>query len=32
MGHPAGYQGGGGGGDHTAVYIYAYVVTAQTVE
>jgi len=30
--HRAGCQGAGGGGDETAVYVYAYVVTAQTVE
>jgi hypothetical protein len=30
--HTAGCQGAGGGGDDTAVYVYAYVVTAQTRE
>jgi hypothetical protein len=30
--HRAGCQGSGGGGDHTAVYVYAYVVTPTTVE
>lgn len=28
----AGCRGGSGGGDYTAVYVYAYLVTAQTVE
>lgn len=30
--HRAGCQGAGGGGDHTCVYIYAYVITQTTVE
>lgn len=30
--HKVGCQGAGGGGDHTAVFIYAYVITNQTVE
>ena len=30
--HKVGCQGAGGGGDHTAVYIYAYVISQQTVE
>jgi len=30
--HQAGCQGSHGGGDHTAVYIYAYVITGQTLE
>jgi hypothetical protein len=30
--HRAGCTGGGSGGDHTAVYIYAYVITPTTVE
>ena len=30
--HRAGCKGDGGGGDHTACYIYAYVITMGTVE
>jgi hypothetical protein len=30
--HKAGCQGDAGGGDHTAVYIYAYVISPLTVE
>ena len=30
--HKAGCKGAGGGGDHTAVFVYDYVITAQTVE
>jgi hypothetical protein len=30
--HKAGCKGASGGGDHTAVFIYAYVITTQTVE
>jgi hypothetical protein len=30
--HNAGCQGAGGGGDDTAVYVYAYVITETTVE
>jgi len=30
--HRAGCRGAGGGGDNTAVYIYAYVITSVTVE
>lgn len=30
--HRAGCKGAGGGGDNAAVYVYAYVITAQTVE
>lgn len=30
--HRAGCKGAGGGGDHTATYIYAYVITSVTVE
>lgn len=30
--HKAGCKGSGGGGDHTAVFVYAYVITPQTVE
>jgi hypothetical protein len=30
--HRAGCKGGCGGGDHTATFVYAYVVTSNTVE
>ena len=30
--HRAGCKGSGGGGEHTTVYVYAYVITTQTVE
>ena len=31
--HKVGCRGsGGGGGDHSSVYVYGYVITAQTVE
>jgi hypothetical protein len=30
--HDAGCNGAGGGGDNTAVYVYAYIITATTVE
>jgi hypothetical protein len=30
--HKVGCKGCTGGGDHTAVYVYAYVITAKTVE
>jgi hypothetical protein len=30
--HRAGCKGAGGGGDSNAVYLYAYVITATTVE
>jgi hypothetical protein len=30
--HRVGCRGAGGGGDHTCVYIYAYVITSSTVE
>ncbi len=30
--HSAGCKGAGGGGDSAAVYVYAYVITARTVE
>ena len=30
--HRAGCKGSGGGGDYTAVFVYAYVITSQTVE
>lgn len=30
--HEAGCQGAGGGGDHTAVHVYAYPVAEDTVE
>jgi hypothetical protein len=30
--HRAGCKGAGGGGDNTAVYIYAYAITPNTVE
>jgi hypothetical protein len=30
--HKAGCQGGCGGGDHTATYVYAYVIKPNTVE
>ena len=30
--HSAGCKGSGGGGDDTAAYVYAYVITSQTVE
>jgi hypothetical protein len=30
--HQAGCKGGGGGGDHTATIVYAYVITPNTVE
>jgi hypothetical protein len=30
--HRAGCKGGAGGGDHTACYVYAYVITMGTVE
>jgi hypothetical protein len=30
--HRAGCKGSGGGGDQTTAYVYAYVITSQTVE
>ncbi|HEV3192979.1 MAG TPA: hypothetical protein VGY54_20875 [Polyangiaceae bacterium] len=30
--HRAGCKGSGGGGDHTAVLVYAYVITSTTIE
>ena len=30
--HKANCKGAGGGGDHLSVYVYAYAITAQTVE
>jgi hypothetical protein len=30
--HELGCQGAGGGGDHTAVFVYAYLITAITEE
>ncbi len=30
--HKAGCKGAGGGGDSTTVYVYAYVITKQTVQ